>query len=118
MRLTNPSYLFHLKVHLYLSLKNDQRKDQQSQTKLSLNQKKKKKKLKGIEEVREFEEVLYNSKHEKYYNKDKKEKAWKWIASQLISRGFSEIEDAQINEKITSLRSSYGTEKREKSIKN
>ena len=30
----------------------------------------------------------------------------------LISRGFSEIEDVKISEKITSLRSYYGTEKR------
>ena len=55
--------------------------------------------------------VLYNSKHEKY-NKDEKQKAWKRIASKLISRGFSEIEDAQISGKITSLCSYYGTEKR------
>ena len=58
------------------------------------------------------EEVLYNSKHEKYYNKDEKQKAWKRIASKLISRGFSEIEDAQISEKISSLRSYYGSVKR------
>ena len=58
------------------------------------------------------EEVFYNSKHEKYYNKDKKQKARKLRASKLISRGFSEIEDAQISEKITSLRSYYDTEKR------
>ena len=45
------------------------------------------------------EEVLYNLKHEKYYNKDEKQKAWKRIASKLISRGFNEIEDAQIIEK-------------------
>ena len=30
----------------------------------------------------------------------------------MISRGFSEIENAQISEKITSLRSYYGTERR------
>ena len=30
----------------------------------------------------------------------------------LISRGFSEIEDVKISEKITSLRSYYDTEKR------
>ena len=70
------------------------------------------------EEVRELitlwkeEKVLYNSKHEKYYNKYHKQKAWKRIASKLISRGFSEIEEAQINQKITSLRSYYGTEQR------
>ena len=39
MRLASPSYLFDLKVHLYLSLKKDQGEDQQSQTKLSLNKK-------------------------------------------------------------------------------
>ena len=58
------------------------------------------------------EEVFYNLKHEKYYDKDKKQKARKLIASKLISRRFSEIEDAQISEKIKSLRSYYGTEKR------
>ena len=41
----------------------------------------------------------YNLKHEKYYNKDEKQKTWKRIASKLISRGFNEIEDAQIIEK-------------------
>ena len=30
VRGTSPSYLFHLKVHLYLSLKKDQGEDQQS----------------------------------------------------------------------------------------
>ena len=45
------------------------------------------------------EEVLYNLKHEKYHKKDEKQKAWKRIASKLISRGFNEIEDAQIIEK-------------------
>ena len=63
------------------------------------------------------EKVLYNSKHEKYCNKDEKQKEWKRIASKLISRGFREIEDAQISEKITSLRSYYGTEKASKAGK-
>ena len=45
------------------------------------------------------EEVLYNLKHEKYHKKNEKQKAWKRIASKLISRGFNEIEDAQIIEK-------------------
>ena len=81
MRLTSPSYLFELKVHLYLSLKKDQGEYQQSQTKLSLNQKKNQTRRDwSDEEVRELttlwkeEEVLYNSKHEKYYNKDKTRK--------------------------------------------
>ena len=60
--------------------------------------------------------ILYNSKHEKYYNKDEKQEAWKRIASKLISRGFSEIEEVQISEKITSLRSYYGTEKRKEKV--
>ena len=34
----------------------------------------------------------------------------------MISRGFSEIEDAQISEKITSLCSHYGTEKRKEKV--
>ena len=34
----------------------------------------------------------------------------------MISRSFSEIEDAQISEKITSLRSYYGTEKRKEKV--
>ena len=38
------------------------------------------------------EKILYNSKHEKYHNKAWK--AWKRIASKLISRDFNEIEDA------------------------
>ena len=45
------------------------------------------------------EEVLYNSKHEKYYIKEENQKAWKRIASKLISHCFSEIEEAQISEK-------------------
>ena len=54
------------------------------------------------------EEVLYNWEHEKYCKKDEKQKARKGIASKLISRGFIEIEDAQISEK-----SNYnGTKKR------
>ena len=104
MRLTSPSYLLDLKIHLHLSLKKDQREDQQNQTKLSLNKKKNEAKRDwSNEEVRELitlwkeEKVLYNSKHEKYYNKYHKQKAWKRIASKLISRGFSEIEEAQIN---------------------
>ena len=70
------------------------------------------------EEVRELitlwkkEEILYSSKHGKYYNKNEKQKAWKRRANKLISRGFSEIKDAQINEKITSLRSYYATERK------
>ena len=60
------------------------------------------------------EEAFYNSKHEKYCNKDEKQKVWKQITSKLISRGFSEIEKALINEKRTWLRSYYGTEKRSK----
>ena len=81
MCLTSPGYLFNLKVHLYLSLKEDQQEDQQSQTKLSLNKKNETKRDWGNEEVRELitllkeEEVLYNSRHEKYYNKDEKQKA-------------------------------------------
>ena len=58
------------------------------------------------------EEVLYNSRHEKYYNKDEKQKSWKQILSKLISRGFIEIKDAQISENVTSLCSYYGTKKR------
>ena len=98
-------------------LKKHQVEDQQSQAKLSLNKKTETKRDWSDEEVRELitlwkeEEVLYNSNHEKYYNKAEKQKVWKRIASKLISRGFSEIEDAQISEKITSLRSYYGTEK-------
>ena len=53
------------------------------------------------------EEVLYNLKHENYYNKDEKLKLWKWIANKLINRGFSKIKEAQ-----TPLRSYYGIEKR------
>ena len=34
----------------------------------------------------------------------------------MISRGFSEIDDAQISEKITSLRSYYGTKKRKEKV--
>ena len=34
----------------------------------------------------------------------------------MISRGFSEIEDAQITEKIKSLRSYYGTENRKEKV--
>ena len=52
-----------------------------------------------------------NSKHEKYYNKDEKQKAWKRIATKLINRGFREIEDVQVSEKTRSLRSYYGTKK-------
>ena len=64
--------------------------------------------LKGIGGMKKWENVLlygkkrrfpYNSKHEKYYKKDEKQNAWKRIGSKLISRGFSEIEDAQISEK-------------------
>ena len=40
------------------------------------------------------EEVLYNSKHEKYHHKDQKQKAWKRITCRLISRGCCEIKDA------------------------
>ena len=58
------------------------------------------------------EKVLYNLKHENYYNKDEKLKLRKWIANKLISRGFSKIKDAQVNKKITPLRSYYGIEKR------
>ena len=114
MRLTSPSYRLDLKIHLCLSLRKDQGKDLQSQTKLSLNQKNETKRDWSDEEVRELitlwkeEEVLYNSKYEKYYNKDEKQKAWKRIAGKLISRGFSEIEDAQISDKITSQRSYDG----------
>ena len=54
-------------------------------------------------------EVLYNLKHEK-------QKARKRIASQLISCGFSEIEDAQISEKITLLHSYYSTENRKEKV--
>ena len=114
MRLTSPSYRLDLKIHLCLSLRKDQGKDLQSQTKLSLNQKNETKRDWSDEEVRELitlwkeEEVLYNSKYEKYYNKDEKQKAWKRIAGKLISRGFSGIKDAEISDKITSLRSYYG----------
>ena len=81
--LTIPSYLFDLKVHLHVSLRKDQVKDQQSHIKLSLNQKKKKEKkikLKGIGAMRKCKKLLLygkkkNSKHEKYYNKDEKQKA-------------------------------------------
>ena len=66
------------------------------------------------EEVRKF---LYNSKHQIYYNKDEKQKLWKWIASKLISHGFSEIKYVKNSENITSLRSYYGIEKQKKSIK-
>ena len=73
MRLTIPSYLFDLKVHLHLSLKKDQGEDQQSQTKLSLNKKKHETKRDwSDEEVRELitlwkeKQVLYNSKYEEY----------------------------------------------------
>ena len=58
------------------------------------------------------EEILYNWKHEKYYNKDENQELWKRIASKLISRGFSEMKDVQISENMTSLRSYYGIEKR------
>ena len=58
------------------------------------------------------EEVLYNLKHEKYYNKDEKQKLWKWIANKFISRDFSKIKGAQVNKKITPLRSYYGIKKR------
>ena len=115
MRLTSPSYRLDLKIHLCLSLRKDQGKDLQSQTKLSLNQKNETKRDWSDEEVRELitlwreEEVLYNSKYGKYYSKDEKQKAWKRIAGKLISRGFSEIEDAQISDKITSQRSYDGT---------
>ena len=92
--------------------------------KLNLNQKKKKKNKGDCsdEDVRELislqkdELVLYNSKHKKCYDKDEKQRAWKWIISKLISRGFSEIDDAQISEKITSLRSYYGTKKRKEKV--
>ena len=114
MCLTSPSYRLDLKIHLCLSLRKDQGKDLQSQTKLSLNQKNETKRDRSDEEVRELitlwreEEVLYNSKYGKYYNKDEKQKSWKRIAGKLFSRGFSEIEDAQISDKITSLRSYDG----------
>ena len=58
------------------------------------------------------EVVLYNSKHEKYYNKDEKQRAWKLIPSKLISRGFSEIADAQISEKITSIPRYYSSSRK------
>ena len=102
MRLTSPSYLLDVKLHLCLSLRKDQGKNCKVRRDWS------------NEEVRELitlwkeKEVLYNSKYEKYYNKDEKQKAWKRIAGKLISRGFSGIKDAQISDKITSLRSYYG----------
>ena len=60
--------------------------DQQSQIKLSLNEKNETKRDWSDEEVRELinlwkEEVLYNLKHRKYDNKDKKQEALKQIAS-------------------------------------
>ena len=60
--------------------------DQQSQIKLSLNEKDETKRDWSDEEVRELinlwkEEVLYNLKHRKYDNKDKKQEALKQIAS-------------------------------------
>ena len=97
MHLTSPSYLFDLKVHLYFSQKN-QEEGQQSQ----------------ILFLWKEEEVLYNSKHEKYYNKDEKQRAWKRIPSKLISRGFSEIADAQISEKITSIPRYYSSSRKKK----
>ena len=74
------------------------------------------------QEVRELitlwteKEVLYNLKHENNYNKNEKQKARKRIASQLISCGFSEIEDAQICEKITLLHGCYSTENRKEKV--
>ena len=62
-------------------------------------------------------EVLYSSKHEKYYDKNEKQKAWKWTASKLISRDFDEFEDAQIIEKITPLRTIMDRKTERKSIK-
>ena len=62
-------------------------------------------------------EVLYNSKHEKYYDENEKQKAWKWIASKLISRDFDEFEDAQINEKIMPLRTIMDRKTERKNIK-
>ena len=62
-------------------------------------------------------EVLYNSKHEKYYDENEKQKAWKWIASKLISRDFDEFEDAQINEKIMPLHTIMDRKTERKSIK-
>ena len=56
------------------------------------------------------EEVFYNSRHEKYYNKDEKQKSWKQVSSKLISRGLNEIKVAQISENITSLCSYNGIE--------
>ena len=103
-----PSYLLNLKIHLCLTFRKDQEKDQQSQTKLSLNNNKKTKKDWSNEEVRKR---LYNSKHEKHYNKDEKQELRKWTESKLISHGFSEIKDLKISENITSLRSYYGIEK-------
>ena len=85
MHVTSPGYLFDVKVHLYLFLKRDQAEGQHGQEKLSLNTKIK---LKGIGAIRsgskelitlwKEEEVLYNLKHENYYNKDEKLKLWKW----------------------------------------
>ena len=85
--------------------------------KLSLNTKNETKRDWSDEEVREFillwkEEVFYNSRHEKYYNKDEKQKSWKHISSKLISRGLNKIKVAQISENITSLCSYNGIEKR------
>ena len=42
----------------------------------------------------EKEEVHYNSKHEKYYSKDKQQKALKQISPKLITQGFSKIGEA------------------------
>ena len=50
--------------------------------------------------LREEEEVLYNSKHEKYYRKDEKQNALKRIAFKFIIHGFSEIGVAQIRGKL------------------
>ena len=85
--------------------------------KLSLNTKNETKGDWSNEEVRELillwkEELFYNSRHEKYYNKDEKQKSWKQISSRLISCGLIKIKVAQISENITSLCSYNGIEKR------
>ena len=58
------------------------------------------------------EEPLYNTKSEKYHLKDEKAKSLKKIALKLHGDGISDVNEEMITEKIGSLRSYYGAEKR------